>query len=573
MKISDYIVQFLIEKGITDTFGYPGGSVANLMDSLKKRETQIRAHVMYHEQGAAFAACGYAETKNVPGVVYATGGPGATNLITAIGHAYYDSIPLICITGNVNTYEAKKKKEEGLRQKSFQESDIVSVVKPLTKFCIQINNAKDVKYYIEKAYFEAMDGRRGPVLLDIPMDIFRAEEDINQLHSYKSDSFNKKYDTKERFIKKVKELFECAKSPCLVLGNGIKSIHQNNMAQKVVEKLQIPYVTSMIAFDVIPHNAYYYGFIGAYGKREANFIVSKSDLIICIGSRMDIRQVGVMREKFAPNAQIIRVDIDKNELEYKVHDDELDFYLEITDALKGLYELDINRDFEHWLSVCNQLRETLDEYDDEIQNKFMRRISEIIPENSVITTDVGQNQVWVAQSFKVKTNQNVLFSGGFGAMGHALPAAIGATYGINKVTICICGDGGFQMNIQELQFISSNKLPVKIFLFNNKSLGMIRHFQELYFDKCYFQTTESGGFTTPDFHDIARAYGIRTVVISSPDDIEQYAELIEDKEAVLFEILMDDNTYIKPKLEFGQENQDQWPRLDREMYRKLNELK
>ena len=570
MKVSDYIVHFLVEKGITDVFGYPGGSVTNLMESFRKEENRIRAHVVYHEQAAAFAACSYAQTAGVPGVAYATGGPGATNLLTGIGHAFYDSIPVIFFTGNVNTYESKGNMK--IRQKGFQESDNISIAKPLTKFCVYVKKPDEIRFCLEKAYAVATQGRPGPVLIDLPMDVQRAQVDVNALRGYMSDDEDV-YDDKNAFLDTLATLLSSAVAPCIVLGNGVKATRLKDLAQKAVDNLRIPYVTSMIAFDVLGNNEHFNGFIGAYGKRAANFVVAKSDLIIAIGSRLDIRQVGAIRENFAPNANIIRVDIDREELKYKVHENEYSFCMNVKDALEVMTNIRVDRDYSHWLSVCKIIQEKLSEFDDRLPNEIIRRISSMTPENTIITTDVGQNQVWVAQSFDVKNGQEVFFSGGMGAMGHALPAAIGAYYGSDKKkVICICGDGGLQMNIQELQFLAREQLPIKIIVLNNNALGMIRHFQEMYFDKVYYQTNPSGGFTSPDFSKIADAYGLCQVAIERMEDMKSCRELLNNDFPVLVEIRIFEDTYTLPKLEYGKPNQDQQPLLDRKLYEQLMAL-
>ena len=341
-----------------------------------------------------------------------------------------------------------------------------------------------------------------------------------------------------------------------------------------MNKLGIPYLTSMISFDVIGNHHLNYGFLGAYGMRTANFIASKSDLIISIGSRLDIRQVGAKRENFAPNAKIIRIDIDENELKYKVHEDEESFLLSVKDALKMLLDIKYCNDVSEWINTCDYIKSQLSDIDNYLPNQYMKSVSKIVPDNSVITTDVGQNQVWVAQSFEMKENQSFLFCGGMGAMGYALPASIGAYYGLGKkyTPVCICGDGGFQMNIQELQLIAREKIPVKIFVFNNEALGMIRHFQEMYFDSKYYDTKKEGGYTVPDFVSIAKAYGIDSCKINSIKDIDNNRKLMETNEPALFEIVIQEDTYVFPKLEFGHPNQDQQPLLDRKKYNELNEL-
>lgn len=571
MKVTDYIVEFFIEKGVTQAFGYPGGSAANLTDSFFKYKDKISAHVVYHEQAAAFAACGYAQTSDKPGVAYSIGGPGATNLITGIGHAYFDSIPLICLTGNVNTYESSKNMK--VRQRAFQECEIVSVVKPLTKYSAYVEKAEDIRYHLEKAYYMAMEGRRGPVLLDLPMDITRACVDAGSLKGYEPENCNRKSQVRE-FEQTLQRLLRKSEYPCLVLGNGIKRKELQPLAKTAVEHLNIPYITSMISFDVLGNHPLYFGFLGASGKRYANFIAAKSDLIISVGSRLDIRQVGVNRGNFAPNADIIRIDIDEGELEYKLHEDEYGFCMDAGEALRIIASLKLDKNYSHWLSICSKIREKLADFDMYAPNILMRDISRLVPENTVVTTDVGQNQVWAAQWFEVKDRQSVLFSGGMGAMGHALPSAIGAHFGSGgKTAVAICGDGGMQMNIQELQFIARDKLPVKIIVFNNNALGMIRHFQETYFEGRYFQTRPEGGFSSPSFSRIAEAYGIRGVEINSIEEIERCRELLSDDTPALIEIKISGNTYEYPKLKFGNPNQDQEPTMDRTLFNELMNLK
>lgn len=570
MKVSDYIVQFLIDKGITDLWGYPGGSVTNLTDSLYKRKTEISAHVVYHEQAAGFAACAYANRNGIPGVAYSTGGPGATNFMTAIGHAYYDSIPVVFMTGNVNTYEAKG--DLRIRQKGFQESDIISVASPLTKISVYVEKPEKIKYYLEKIFYCATTKRPGPVLIDLPMNVLKAEVEADKLEGYTHTEEDKDIDEAE-FKNCIETVLKNAEAPCLLFGNGLKKASLQNKVRCVVEHMGIPYVTSMIAFDVIEHNKYYGGFIGAYGVRSANIILSKSDLVISLGSRLDQRQVGAIRENFAKDAQIIRVDIDDGELSYKVHEDEISFCMDVEQALDILLSIEHKKNYDVWNSKCSIIEEKLQGIDKALPTDYLEELSKYVPENALITIDVGQNMVWVPQAFKVKMGQRFMFSGGMGAMGHALPAAIGACYPKEgTVSVCICGDGGLQMNIQELQYVFREQLPVKIVVMNNYALGMIRHFQEMYFDNVYFQTTEEGGYSVPDFVKVAEAYGIRGKVIT---DIAQLADLqseISDDKPLLIEVRIPGDTYVFPKLEYGKPNYDQQPLLDRVLLKELMEL-
>lgn len=571
MKVSDYIVEYLISNGVKHVFGYPGGMVTHLMDSFSKYEDKITAHVTYHEQGAAFAACGYAQESGSIGVAYATSGPGATNLITGICDAYFDSIPTLFITGQVNTNEMKG--EYGVRQRGFQETDIISMVDNVTKYAVQVDDASKIKYYLDRALFEALDGRRGPAILDIPMDIFRTNVDVEALEGFQAVERSNTFVD----ISKIIKALDIAKAPTLIIGNGVKTADAKKEIKRLVDLLGIPAVTSMISVDAISDSKYNYGFIGAYGDRTANFVVAKSDLVISIGSRLDIRQVGAKRENFAKDATIIRIDIDGGELEYKVHEDEIQIKADlrgiITEMIKVAESKDYPAKFKKWIKVADILRDKLSGMDYRLPNKLMAAISEIIPANSIVTTDVGQNQVWVAQSFNQKNNQRIYFSGGHGAMGYSLPAAIGCQLASGDKTYCFTGDGGLQMNIQELMTIAREQLPVKVITFNNNALGMIRHFQEMYFDSNYYQTVPAGGFVSPDFENIAKAYGMAYAKVSSVEEIKALdKELLTNDKPAFIEVVIKENTYIFPKLEFGKPNQDQEPLMDRELFNELMEL-
>lgn len=570
MKVSDYIVEFLIEKGITDVFGYPGGMVTHLMDSLKKYDNKISSHVNYHEQASSFCACGYAQVKNKPGVAFATSGPGATNLLTGIANAYFDSIPTIFLTGQVNTYESKGKMK--MRQKGFQETDIIKIANPITKYSKYIDKPEDIKYELEKAYYISMSGRKGPVVLDIPMNIFRADVDINNLRKYEQEELDENL-KKEDINLILSELLK-AKKPLIIAGNGINLASLNKEFKEAINKLGIPVVTSMISIDLQNYNSKYnFGFIGAYGHRYANFLIEKCDLLLTIGTRLDCRQTGANKEYFARNAKIIRIDIDKTELDNKVKEDEIQIVANISEIIKEILtddRFELKGKYDEWIKKCEEIKNQLYKIDNEEGNKIIDKLSDIINEDLVITTDVGQNQVWISQSFKVKDNQRILFSGGHGSMGYSLPCAIGAYYAKKNNIICFSGDGGLQMNIQELQFIKREKLPIKIIVLNNKSLGMIRHFQEMYFDSCYTQTIEKMGYETPDFCKIAQAYGIKSLNIDNIDkQLDIVKQELENSEPILIQINMNTKTYIYPKLAVNKPIYDQEPKLDRDLINKL----
>ncbi len=570
MKVSDYIVSFLIEKGITDVFGYPGGMVTHLMDSFDKYKDRISAHVNYHEQGSSFSACGFAQVSGKPGVAYATSGPGATNLITGIANAYFDSIPCIFITGQVNTYESKG--DLLVRQKGFQETDIVSIIKSITKYAVRVDDEKDIRYELEKAFDISISGRPGPVLIDIPMNIQRADIIPESLTMYKQNTGEVDALSYMEIKNGLLDLLKKSKRPVILAGNGIRSADVVDELRSFANLTGIPVVTSMIGRDIMPtENQNSFGFVGAYGNRYSNFIISNSDLIISIGSRIDCRQTGNNLKIFAENAKVVRFDIDEGELTNKVKEDEVDYVADLKEILPLLItqEFDLKDKYGKWVDSCNRVKEELNHIDSQYENKFISEFSNKIPDNSIITTDVGQNQVWVAQSFNIKNNQRVLFSGGHGAMGYSLPSAIGAYYGSRKKVICFNGDGGLQMNMQELQFIVREDIPVKVVLLNNNSLGMIRHFQEMYFESNFAQTKKESGYTVPDFERIANAYNLRYVKINSIEEISKCVSMLSDNKHCFIEINLTDNTYVYPKLAMGRPIHDQEPLLERDLLDKL----
>ena len=314
MKVTDYIIEFLISRGVTDIFGYPGGVICHLMDSVTKYPGKIEARLNYHEQAAAFAACGYAQETCGLGVAFATSGPGATNLMTGIANAYFDSIPVIFLTGQVDTYALKG--EIPIRQCGFQETDIVSMAKPITKYAVRVDDPTEIKRELEKAYSMAIGGNPGPVVIDLPADVQRANIEIEKCMDY-TDEAESETDYKAIAAALNKEL-QNASRPCLLIGNGVKQAGMAQGVKGLIKRLNIPAVFSMPAFDTLPYSDHLnFGFIGANGHRYANFVLGKSDLIIVIGSRLDLKQVGSNREDFAPRARIIRIDIDAGNLEYQ----------------------------------------------------------------------------------------------------------------------------------------------------------------------------------------------------------------------------------------------------------------
>lgn len=565
MKVSDYIAQFLVKNKCFHIFGYQGGAVTHLIDSFYKTNN-LKFINTYHEQAAAFSAEGYARTNNNIGVCVATSGPGATNLITGIGSAYFDSIPCIYITGQVNTYEYKKNLE--IRQLGFQETDIVNIVKPITKYAVRITNKNSIKYELEKAFYLAKNGRKGPVLLDIPMDIQRSDISFDTLEEFTP------YDIKTSNIKidKVISYINSSTRPVFLLGGGIRLSNSTKILNNILNILNIPVVTSLMGKDSIQSDIKnYMGMIGTYGNRSANFTIANSDLIIALGTRLDTRQTGTVIESFAREAKLIRIDIDKNELSKQIKSNEYSICVDILDFLKEL-QLNINKlniNIDDWIEKTHIYKKTFKNYTSKNlsdSNYIMEKISKSFDKNSIICLDVGQNQMWAAQSIINSGNQRILISGGMGAMGFSLPCSIGAYYASNgnKNIISICGDGGFQMNMQELALLKRNNIPIKIIVMNNKSLGMIRHFQEMYFDSRYYSTIID--YESPNFEKIAFAYDLNYVKLLSERDYNLLPDIFSSDNPTILEVPLSQNTYVYPKLGVNNPIEEQDPKLTSEEF-------
>lgn len=571
MNVSEFMVQFFVNHDIQHFFGYQGTMIAYFVDAIA-RNKETYNHPCYNEQAAAFAACGFAKNSGGCAVAYATSGPGAINLCSGIANAYFDSLPVIFITGQINTYEYEN--ISGLRQHGFQEIDIVNIGKSICKFAVTITDERFLCSELEKAYSIATEGRPGPVILDIPMNIQRTEIDIIQLDKFIGCKAHKS-SIAEALNDLEEQLLTC-KRPIIMAGNGINRDSQFYLLN-FAKKLKIPIVTSLLARDMIPcDEEINFGYIGAaYGMRIANLIASyKADLLICLGISMCSRQIGINKEKFATNGMIFRVDIELPENNRKIKENEKYYTLDANCFIKGLSKIQKKvKPFIEWYNIADECRNKLSLVDNEIfkyeANNFVKVISDLICEGSSIACDVGQHMIWVSQSFKVKKEQRLLFSGGHGSMGFALPAAIGAYYATKKITYCISGDGSFQMNIQELQWIIRENLPIKIFVFNNGTLGMIRFLQKDYFDGRFDGTTVEGNYKPCDFCKVGRAYGLNTYKVETSNQLYNLKDMLHDNTPTLIEIILPDNTNAFPKTFLGDEIYNQRPYISNNLLTEL----
>ena len=594
MKLSDYVVAFLQKKGIRHFFGYQGTMIAHLVDSIE-RNPDTENHSSYNEQGAAFAACGYAQAKEECACAYATSGPGAVNLLSGVADAYYDSLPVIFLTGQLNTYEYSGIK--GLRQQGFQETDIVAMAKPITKYAVQIRDAEDIVTELNKAYHIATTGRRGPVLIDLPMNIQRGEvenpvydmefeEDVCGVEveeAVETASAHILHGTDEA-VRAICDELEQAKRPVIMLGHGVDSAVSQQKLIRFARSRQIPIITSVLAKSVLayddPQN---FGCIGgAYGHRYANMIANaKSDLLLCFGISLCTRQIGTKVNEFAKGAKIIRVDLDPYNLQRNIHENgenEIKILAETGTLIQALDKVPCREQegISDWMVVCSEIRENLQAVDEALPERYPNRmigeLSDMLKDTGAIAVDVGQHMVWSYQSFKNREGQKLLFSGGHGAMGYALPAAIGAYYATGKPTACICGDGAFQMNIQELEWVKRENLPVKIMVMNNEALGMIRHLQRDYFDCLFAGTTDGCGFASCDFSKVAAAYGIPSCRMHCEDVKEEAPQFMEGQGPKLLEVMLEHGTFAYPKTCLGEPIHNQQPYAPKSVYDHLMAL-
>ena len=558
MKVSDAVAQYLAYEGVKVIFGYQGGAITHLIDSFDK--AGIAYIQNYNEQGAGLAADAYARiSENGLGVAIATNGPGATNLVTAIANAYCDSVPVLFITGQVHTFAMKK--NPMIRQESFQEIDILSITKSITKYAVTVMEKERVLPELAKAIAIAKDGRKGPVHVDIPVDVQGMQIPESILETSKKNPYPVQSNKKEISTEKIKlanQMLCEAKRPLVIAGGGIQQAGAAEAFRKMVHEQKIPVVASMMGLDALAHDdPYFVGLIGSYGNRYANIAIQRADVILILGSRLDMRQTGKRKDLFAVDAKMIHVDIDENELGHFVKED-VNISCSIADFLdiwNQLQKTDKSNDRTEWLDTVQKWKQQYPD-DEELNirpeckdhnpNVLLKYLGSILPEQSIVCSDVGQNQLWVAQSVRVRGQKlRILNSGGLGTMGYSLPAAIGAYYAKPDATIVACmGDGGLQMNIQELQLVGSRQLPITILVMNNHALGLIRDTHEKYYDKRYVGSV--WGFSMPNLEYICKAYHLNYVKAEDVNDLAAAMNQVTEPKIIEFEFTC--NTYVYPEL-------------------------
>ena len=558
MKASDYIAETLAARNVPAVFELIGGMITHMVDSLHLcGRTPIIS--MRHEQGAAFAAEASGRILgDVPGVAMATSGPGATNLLTGIGSCFFDSSPAVFITGQVNRHEQRGNR--AVRQLGFQETDIAAMAAPVTKEIFRVNNAEDLPQILDDAFRIATTGRRGPVLIDIPMDVQR-DQVTAPIRSLPASADPNALDP--AFAQDALKAVLKSTRPLILAGGGLRSGLAVDTFRRFAHLASIPIVHSLMAVDVVtsndPLNA---GMIGSYGNRWSNLALSDCDCLIVLGSRLDVRQTGSDTEGFKGTRPIFHVDIQPGEMNNRV----VDCFATVADLVPALevlasifegYGPQIAKQIEPWTRQIANLRakwpDTEELHASGINpNTFMHQLSAAMTSAAAYVVDVGQHQMWAAQSLDISAAQRFLTSGGMGSMGFALPASIGAAVCLKgQPVVMIAGDGGFQCNIQELQSVAHLGLPIKMVIINNQCHGMVRQFQESYFHARYQSTV--WGYSAPDFSRVADAYGIETRTIAQPADVDQALDWFasELNSPSLLQVMVDPSANAYPKLAFG----------------------
>lgn len=569
MKASDAVAKFLMVHGIQSCFELVGGMITHLLDSFSL-DGRFNIISMHHEQAAAFAAEGVAREKKGMqlAVAMGTSGPGATNLITGIGSCWFDSVPCLFITGQVNTNELKN--DLSLRQQGFQELDIVTVVHSITKYAVQVSESAQLLPELHRAISIALAGRKGPVLLDIPNNIQRM--DIPDLLVEKwlaepllTDPIDVEPLASEA-LTALMAMCHDSRKPLVCIGGGARWAASLDTWLSTLETYGIPYVSTLMGHERVTAGPHYFNMIGSYGNREANWAIQNCDLLIVLGARLDVRQTGADVNDFARQAKIVQIDIDPAQINNRVKVD-----LQLCATAENFF-----RQFEmtgntfpqmdpQWKADLVEKRHKFEvnEYQDWVisPSTLFRSLNQVLKDQPVqYVCDVGNHQMWAAQGIRLSKGQAVHYSGGMGAMGFALPAAIGVALSSLKKTVVITGDGSLQVNSQELDTLNRLGLDITIIVMNNFSLGMVKNFQDMYFDGRNQSTRK--GYSCPSFTLLASAYGMEAMQVRDLKELKEAFEIMSQRTTpLLIEVIMEGATECRPRLAFGGKLDDQYPKL------------
>ena len=538
---AEILMNCLIEQKVDTVFGYPGGTVLDIYDALYKYSDKIKHYITSHEQGACHAADGYARATGKTGVVIATSGPGATNLVTGIATAYMDSVPLIAITGNVIA--------ANLGRDSFQEIDITGVTMPITKHNYIVKNIDELADTIREAFYIANSGRKGPVLIDITKNIQVAITD----YEFKEP---KKYiakTVKAEDVKNIIKIIQESKKPLIISGGGIISSEATANLIKFADLVDAPVTSTLLGLGGFPASSKrFLGMIGMHGTYASAKSYNEADLIIAIGMRFSDR-VATNRDNFSKNKTIIHVDIDTAEINKNIPATS-SLTADANEFFKTINPLLVKKDNKEWMEKISQFKLKDIKTDSIMAYKILTTIAKMTDDNQVITTDVGQHQMWTAQHYSFEKPRTLLTSGGLGTMGYGLGAAIGASIGKGERNILITGDGCFHMNLNELATAAKYNIPVIVFIMNNNTLGMVRQWQKMFYGCRYSQTTLD---KKTDYVALAKAFGCEGLTIAKDEDIEpiiKKALSINGPVVIDCKIFIDDN--VLPMVPSGKNFED-----------------
>jgi acetolactate synthase-1/2/3 large subunit len=549
---SQILIKMIKSEGIDTIFGYPGGAVIDVYDALAK-QNELTHIMVRHEQGAVHAADAYARANKSVGVALVTSGPGATNTVTGIASAHADSIPIVVFSAQVPT---------GLiGNDAFQEVDIVGITRPCTKHNYLVKDAGKLISTIKEAFHLARSGRPGPILVDLPKDILQAQIDFEEPSNISLKSYKPNYKPNKRQLGKVVELIRQAKKPVIFAGGGIILSKASQEITRLAKMANIPVTASMMGLGAFPgSDPLWLGMPGMHGTYRANMTIGSCDLMIAAGVRFDDRVTG-NTEKFAPNAKIVQIDIDPTSIHKNIKV-QCPIVGDCKAALEGIIQLmennkpeDFKQDRKAWLDQIEDWKNTAplkyDQGKDIIKPQFViEKLYELTKGDAIITTEVGQNQMWAAQYYHFDKPNHFITSGGLGVMGYGLPAAIGAKAARpDKLVIDIAGDGSIQMNIQELMTAVESKIDVKIVILNNQFLGMVRQWQELFYEKVYSFTRLEN---SPDFVKLAEAYGAKGLRCSRPEEVESIlSQGLNTEGTVIMEFAVDKEESVYPMVPAG----------------------
>ncbi len=560
MTVAEYIFKFLYDKGCRKTYMVSGSSAMWLTDALC-RNADMQAVCTHHEQAAAMAADGYARVHHTPGACLVTIGPGATNTITGVAQAYFDSSPIFVISGQANSGLLQYAKDSGIRQNACQSLIIEPVVSSITKYCKTIMAPEEIVSAMDAAYKAAMSGRQGPVWIDVPVDIQNKQIPQEAFLEHEQSESNNENQFDAIDYSMLATLLDKSEKPLVLAGYGVRASGAVEKLMHFVHDMHIPVVTSRGGIDVIgSDDPLYVGRPGGYGDRASHFAIQECDFLLILGSRLSVSTIGYYPKKLALNAIKVMVDIDRKELErdtvpiqYKYQIDVGTFLDNYQKELEKLSKTFVDK-HEKWFVHCRENRKkypvVLEEYTKQspINNYYFTSIlSELAPKNSNIIVDTGSVYCTVSQSWKIKSGQRYIASGGFSSMG-SWATAIGAIQE-GKTTIALSGDGSTQMNIQELATLKYNRLPVKLFVYNNHGYMLIRHNQHNYMNDRFLGVGPDSGLETPDFCSVANAYGVKSIRITAQDDIRaKIMEVLDAEEPVLCEVIVQEFAEIIPKI-------------------------